>query len=56
MHASLISIDRRRFEITPDHVRFEVPDGFVVGYGIDYAECYRQLPDIYGLTISAPRV
>ncbi len=46
---------RRRYEITPDYVGFDVPDDFVVGYGIDYAECYRQLPDIYALTIPAPR-
>ncbi len=46
---------RRTHEIVPDYVGFEVPDGFVVGYGIDYAECYRQLPAIYALTVSAPR-
>jgi hypoxanthine phosphoribosyltransferase len=46
----------RQHAITPDYVGFEVPDGFVVGYGIDYAECYRQLPDIYTLTVPAPRV
>ena len=26
---------------------FTVDDGFVVGYGIDYAEQYRNLPEIY---------
>jgi hypoxanthine phosphoribosyltransferase len=45
----------RQYEITPDYVGFDVPDGFVVGYGIDYAEDYRQLPDIYALTIATPR-
>jgi hypoxanthine phosphoribosyltransferase len=45
----------RPHEITPDYVGFDVPDAFVVGYGIDYAEYYRQLPDIYALTISAAR-
>lgn len=32
--------------ITPRYVGFEVPDRFVVGYGIDYAQQYRQLPYI----------
>jgi hypoxanthine phosphoribosyltransferase len=44
---------RRQYEITPDYVGFDVPDDFVVGYGIHYAECYRQLPDIYALTAPA---
>lgn len=30
-----------------DYQGFSVPQGFVVGYGIDYAEDYRHLPDIY---------
>ena len=46
---------RRQYEIIPDYVGFDVADGFIVGYGIDYAECYRQLPDIYALTIPEPR-
>ena len=32
--------------ITPRYVGFEVPDQFVVGYGIDYAQQYRHLPYI----------
>jgi hypoxanthine phosphoribosyltransferase len=44
---------RRTHEIIPDYVGFEVPDGFVVGYGIDYAERYRQLAAIYAVTIPA---
>ncbi|AUS95796.1 hypoxanthine phosphoribosyltransferase [Clostridium thermosuccinogenes] len=37
---------RRRANVTPDYVGFEVPDEFVVGYGLDYKELYRNLPYI----------
>ena len=37
---------RRRVEIDVKYVGFEVPDAFIVGYGIDYAEKYRNLPCI----------
>lgn len=37
---------RREIEIPVDFVGFEVPDEFVVGYGLDYAEEYRNLPFI----------
>ncbi|MDR0922438.1 MAG: hypoxanthine phosphoribosyltransferase [Lactobacillales bacterium] len=36
----------RTVPMTADYVGFEVPDEFVVGYGIDYAERYRSLPYI----------
>jgi hypoxanthine phosphoribosyltransferase len=32
-----------------DYLGFPIPEGFVVGYGIDYAEQYRHLPDIFVL-------
>ena len=35
---------RRRVEFTPDYCGIEIPDEFVVGYGLDYAEMYRALP------------
>lgn len=35
---------RRRVEFTPDYRGKEIPDEFVVGYGLDYAEMYRALP------------
>ena len=35
---------RRVVEFTPDYVGLEIPDEFVVGYGLDYAEKYRALP------------
>jgi len=31
-------------EIVPDYVGFEIPDAFVVGYGLDFSERYRNLP------------
>jgi hypoxanthine phosphoribosyltransferase len=37
---------RRKVDVTLDFVGFEIPDVFVVGYGIDYAEQYRYLPFI----------
>ena len=37
---------RRKADITPDYSGFTVPDEFVVGYGLDYAESYRNLPYI----------
>ncbi|MGE5529921.1 MAG: hypoxanthine phosphoribosyltransferase [Patescibacteria group bacterium] len=37
---------RRLVEIEPDYNGFVVPDRFVVGYGLDYAEKYRNLPYI----------
>jgi hypoxanthine phosphoribosyltransferase len=37
---------RRKLEIQGDYVGFTIPDEFVVGYGLDYAEMYRNLPDI----------
>lgn len=38
--------ERRRLEIEADYVGFTIPNQFVVGYGLDYAERYRNLPDI----------
>ncbi|MEZ4357470.1 MAG: hypoxanthine phosphoribosyltransferase [Eubacteriales bacterium] len=34
---------RRKVEFKPDYVGFEVPDEFIVGYGLDYAQKYRNL-------------
>lgn len=35
---------RREVDFTPDYVGVEIPDEFVVGYGLDYNEDYRALP------------
>lgn len=37
---------RRTVDLTPDYCGFQIPDAFVVGYGLDYAEKYRNLPYI----------
>ena len=37
---------RRRVELKADYYCFQIPDEFVVGYGLDYDEKYRNLPDI----------
>jgi len=36
--------DRRQVDVHADFVGFEIPDEFVVGYGLDFAEKYRNLP------------
>ena len=40
---------RRQMPITIDYLGFTLPDKFIVGYGIDWDEKFRNLPDIYVL-------
>ncbi len=47
--ALLSKPSRRQVDLDVKYVGFEVPDVFVVGYGIDYAGTYRNLPDIRAL-------
>jgi hypoxanthine phosphoribosyltransferase len=44
--ALLTKPSRRRVKLDVKYLGFEVPDEFVVGYGLDYAGAYRNLPDI----------
>ena len=43
--------ERRVADVRADYVGFVIPDEFVVGYGLDYAERYRNLPDVGVLTL-----
>jgi len=47
--ALLTKPSRREVELPIRYVGFEVPDVFVVGYGLDYAERYRGIPHIVSL-------
>ncbi|HHT25580.1 MAG TPA: hypoxanthine phosphoribosyltransferase [Clostridiaceae bacterium] len=44
--------DRRRAEVKVDYIGRQIPDKFIVGYGLDYNGQYRNLPDICVLTKS----
>ena len=49
-------IDKRERRATPveaDYVGFKLAEGFVVGYGIDFADRYRALPEIFTLDLDA---
>lgn len=39
--------ERREVDVATDFVGFALDTGFIVGYGLDYAERYRQLPAVY---------
>lgn len=40
----LNKVERRKVDLKVNYIGFQVPDEFIVGYGIDYAERYRNLP------------
>lgn len=43
--------ERRKVDLEPHYVGFEIPDRFVVGYGLDHAERYRNLPYVAALAL-----
>ena len=45
-------IGRRKADQPPRYVGFEIPDRFVIGYGLDYAERHRNLPFVAALEVS----
>ena len=53
--AALLDKTARRTvkDLKVDYVCFDIPDAFVVGYGLDYDQTYRNLPDI---GVLAPRI
>jgi hypoxanthine phosphoribosyltransferase len=47
--ALLTKPDRRKVDLEPRYVGFEIPDRFAIGYGLDHAERYRNLPYVAAL-------
>jgi len=45
----LLKRGRQQVAARPDFVAFEIPDQFVVGYGLDYQDAYRNLPYVAAL-------
>jgi hypoxanthine phosphoribosyltransferase len=48
--ALLTKPERRKVETPARYIGFEIPDKFAIGYGLDYAERYRNLPYVAALT------
>ena len=43
---------RREVDVPLDYVGFEIPDEFVIGYGLDYVQKYRNLPYVAVLKVN----
>ena len=53
--ALLTKPERRKVELPVRYVRFEIPNRFAIGYGLDHAERYRNLPYVAALNDAARR-
>jgi hypoxanthine phosphoribosyltransferase len=47
--ALIDKMERRKIDVCVDYCGFQIKEGFIVGYGLDFDENYRQFPDIYVL-------
>ena len=45
----LVKTGKQEVELRPDFVAFNIPDEFVIGYGLDYNDEYRNLPYLAAL-------
>ena len=46
-----VALERRKVQTPARYVGFEIPDKFAIGYGLDYAERYRNLPYVAALVL-----
>ena len=47
---------RESFDVTPDYTGFVIPNRFVIGYGLDYDERYRNIPNISCITSDSDEI
>ena len=50
--ALLTKPERRTVDLAPRYIGFEIPDKFAIGYGLDHAERYRNLPYVAALSLT----
>ena len=50
--ALLTKPDRRRIDLPARYIGFEIPDKFAIGYGLDHAERFRNLPYVAALSVT----